>query len=870
MNKFQAADFHAIRQAIASLPDCTELESLQLRDRSCKQLQRTILMLKANPESVGIGDLAGVVRHVLRRASINGLNDFLLRIPKKNTWPAKKLWNDSHVNISGEDSNVFLLTANDSWQADWLPSSDKSPPLEAAYSEEVRRIGWPPLPGLPLDTALKYGLDLPFEGYQSPGQRHAIHSAFFLAPGGTLVVNLPTGSGKSMVAWAPALCSQRNELTVMITPTISLAIDQEKQLHDFPKKAIKDLPKNLAWHSGLSEEVKREVRDRLKSGTQRIIITSPESLCGALSRYVYKAAEQGRLKYLVVDEAHLVSQWGNEFRPAFQAMSGIRRDLLAISPPGKSFRTLLLSATLTQESFDVLQTLFSEGIFDVVNAVSLRPEPEYWINQSFDKGERRDKVKQLIRVLPRPFLIYSTTRRDAEYWNRTLEEMGILRRGCVHGSTDSDERDRVIELWRKGDIDCISATSAFGLGMDKKDVRAVVHACIPESVDRFYQEVGRSGRDGTASVSFLLSCEEADYVVASTISQERIISCEEGLKRWKALIGTSRHSESGNRVVNLNTRPAHINQDSDANAAWNLRTLVLLNRSGVISLQSSPPPEIKQAPGESDREYQTRWESSLDDYYSSTELVINDEFDDHLSPELWHNVVEPNRKKMFESSGQAFGRMKELLGGNREVGSLLRETYTIDVGDSTHHPQVYCGGCPVCRETTSTNFNHYLNPVPDRVRNVSEVDTEKFKEIFLTATNIAFVSVADSKDIEPISLTTILPKLVRMGIWDVVIPQEWETASEWHDLPNLSPHRFIVGQTVCRMNHLQTDLLLPRITFLNLQPNFEITDEFVNIDSPFHIVVAARSARDAATGKKFFDLYPGISFEEFVRRLGQA
>ena len=259
----------------------------------------------------------------------------------------------------------------------------------------------------------------------------------------------------------------------------------------------------------------------------------------------------------------------------------------------------------------------------------------------------------------------------------------------------------------------------------------------------------------------------------------------------------------------------------------------------------------------------------MNEYYSSAELKINDEFDDHLSSELWDKVVEPNRKKMFEASGQGFGRMKSLLSGDQEVGALLRRTYTISVDGSIHSPQVYCGGCPICRKPDSDRFDHFLNPIPDRVRNVSQVDTQKLKELFLASTNIVFVSVPESKDIEDISFE-VLKKLVPMGIGEVVIPREWQTASEWHDLHNLSKQRFVVGRTTCRMNHLQNDLLLPRITFLNLEPDIKITDEFVNFECPFHIVVAPDSALDSATGKKFFDLYPGISFEEFVRRLGQA
>ncbi|MEI7987380.1 MAG: protein DpdF, partial [Armatimonadota bacterium] len=392
------------------------------------------------------------------------------------------------------------------WSPEWLEKSKEFDPFEATHRETPRRVGWPSSPHLPLDTALQYGLKLPFTGYQGPGQRLAIRSSFFLRPGGTLVVNLPTGTGKSLVAWAPALLSEQNSLTIMITPTIALAIDQECQLREQYPNAPGGLPRELAWHSGLNEQTRKIIWQRLKDCKQRILITSPESFVGSLSRLLYETAEKGLLKYFVVDEAHLVAQWGNDFRPEFQAMSGMRRDLLKVCPSGRAFRTLLLSATLTQESFDVLETLFSEGEFDSVNAVSLRPEPEYWISSSQNKIERDRKVIELLRVVPRPFLLYVTTKKDANEWYSKFKQLGLLRSGCVHGGTSSEERERVISRWRAGEIDCVVATSAFGLGMDKSDIRAVIHACIPESIDRFYQEVGRAGRDGNASVSFLLPC----------------------------------------------------------------------------------------------------------------------------------------------------------------------------------------------------------------------------------------------------------------------------------------------------------------------------------------------------------------------------
>ena len=216
------------------------------------------------------------------------------------------------------------------------------------------------------------GLGLKFECYSCPGQRQAIHAAFFLQPGGTLVINLPTGSGKSMVAWAPALMAAPGSLTLMVTPTVSLAIDQERQLRShYPFRIVSQLPESLAWHSGLSNRAKKQIRRRLVDGSQRIIIASPESVVTSLARPLYEAAKTGQLKYFVVDEAHLVAQWGTEFRPEFQSMCGLRRELLASCPNvADRFRTLLLSATLSQESFDILRDLFAEEFFDAVSAVT--------------------------------------------------------------------------------------------------------------------------------------------------------------------------------------------------------------------------------------------------------------------------------------------------------------------------------------------------------------------------------------------------------------------------------------------------------------------------------------------------------------------
>jgi len=864
------SDFDRLQQALCFLPDTNRL-TLRFGDRSCEQLRRAIVSLNESPSAVGSGDLAGLARHAMRRAALTtGDMEFVWTVPKSAPWPSKELWNESQIEVIADDQQSFRLRPNKAWSADWLANSQDFDPFEAAFRETPRRVGWPSCPHLPLDTALQYGLQLPFTGYEGPGQRLAVRSAFFLRPGGTLVVNLPTGTGKSLVAWAPALLSEQNALTVMITPTIALAIDQERQLHEQYPNAPGGLPREVAWHSGLSEDARKVIRGRLRNGSQRVLITSPESFVGPLSRVLYETAEKGLLKYFVVDEAHLVAQWGNDFRPEFQAMSGMRRDLLRQCPAGRGFRTLLLSATLTQESFDVLETLFSDGGFDSVNAVSLRPEPEYWISGSKFKPQRDQKVTELLRLVPRPFLLYVTTQRDADKWHGRVKQLGIKRTGCVHGSTPNDERERVIGRWRAGEIDCVVATSAFGLGMDKSDIRAVIHACIPESLDRYYQEVGRSGRDGNASVSFLLPCTEADTSTAKSISSERIISLDKGFKRWSDLINSNEAvCHKGVWQVDLNTRPKHIQQDSDANVAWNLRTLVLLNRAGVLRLESSRPPEIEQAEGESDLAFEKRRKLAMEKFFTTAYLTIRES--GHLDEEVWNSKVKDERIRMFATSNQAFDRMERLLRGNMEIGRLLQETYSINTANGGASPEHLCAGCPSCRSNPSSDSQRFSHPEPDRVTCIAYSDIDALRSIFKTNAEVVYVRFDSS--LSPRERVKrglwFVQRLAGKGVAEFAVPADWKEKREWKTIHGLSAFGFVVSGVLHNYDPLGNDLPLPRATFLLDEAEPIIPQALTNMNRPFHIIFAPEDSIESESNRRFFDLHPHIRDYDFIRRLGE-
>ena len=183
----------------------------------------------------------------------------------------------------------------------------------------------------------------------SRGQRAAVRAALSTPAGGTLVVALPTGEGKSMifqlaqaVGFVGARASTEGRgVTLVVVPTVALAVNHEHEAMN-----VCGLRSRLAFQGG-SETQNGIIADRIAEGSQGLCFASPEAACGRLREPLRRAAEAGHLRALVVDEAHLVDQWGTGFRTEFQELSGLRRELIAAAAPDQRMRTLLLSATLT-------------------------------------------------------------------------------------------------------------------------------------------------------------------------------------------------------------------------------------------------------------------------------------------------------------------------------------------------------------------------------------------------------------------------------------------------------------------------------------------------------------------------------------------
>jgi superfamily II DNA helicase RecQ len=153
-------------------------------------------------------------------------------------------------------------------------------------------------------------------------------------------------------------------------------------------------------------------------------------------------------------------------------------------------------------------------------------------------------------------------------------------------------------------LDIVVATSAYGLGVDQPDVRTILHACIPESIDRYYQEVGRGGRDGNPSVSLVIYTER-DRRVAQRLSLTTVIGSEKAKLRWEAMWEDGASTQSGARIVRTDTIPPYLDVNNERNEQWNLLTLLLMQRAGMIDIELPPTPS--QSPDQDPDAWERLW-----------------------------------------------------------------------------------------------------------------------------------------------------------------------------------------------------------------------------------------------------------------------
>lgn len=295
---------------------------------------------------------------------------------------------------------------------------------------------------------------------------------------------MPTGSGKSAIYQVPGVLL--GGPVIVVSPLIALQHDQIAQLERV------DAPAAVAINSRQKASSIDRAWSAIDSAEARYVFLGPEQLTkDETLRRLADAAPA----LIVVDEAHCVSAWGHEFRPTYLR---VRDAIDALGRPPVAALTATASAVVRGEILDVLNLrdpLVISGGFD-------RPNIALEVRGHFDDDEKRGDVLDVIDGLERPGLLYCATRRDAQWYAERLAASGVSA-AAYHAGLSRSDRDDVHRRFLADEVDVVAATSAFGMGIDKPNVRFALHASVPESVDTYYQQIGRAGRDGESARAVL-------------------------------------------------------------------------------------------------------------------------------------------------------------------------------------------------------------------------------------------------------------------------------------------------------------------------------------------------------------------------------
>ena len=307
-----------------------------------------------------------------------------------------------------------------------------------------------------------------------PEQVEAISS---LLGGHDTVAVMPPGAGKSAIYQVAGV--MLDGPTVVLSPLLALQHDQIAGL------AERSASGAVAVNSSQPASENAEAWQRVEAGTAEFLFLTPEQL--ANEDVVRRLAELAPA-LLVVDEAHCVSSWGHDFRPDYLRIADVRGQL-------PDLRVLALTATAAPPvRSEIVERLAMQDARQVVRGFD-RANLHLAADQFSDDDVKREALVEWVAEAGTPSLVYVGTRKDTDWYAARLAERG-LRALAYHAGLRREDRARCHEQFQDGSADVVVATSAFGMGIDKADVRAVAHAHIPESVDAYYQEIGRAGRDG--------------------------------------------------------------------------------------------------------------------------------------------------------------------------------------------------------------------------------------------------------------------------------------------------------------------------------------------------------------------------------------
>ena len=451
---------------------------------------------------------------------------------------------------------------------------------------------------------------------------------------------------------------------------------------------------------------------------------------------------------------------------------------------------------------------------------------------------------------------------------------GLSRIATFDGKTADSERLRVIREWAENRLDGIVATSAFGVGLDKNDVRTVIHATIPETLDRYYQEVGRGGRDGKPSAS-LLVFEDTDWILPERLAKPKIISDKLGFNRWKAMYQSRRKTgEDDLWEIDIDAVHEGLSGGSEYNVNWNMRTLILMARAGLVVLElEENPEETGEAPGED--------ASSLLAAIANVRVRVLD--NGHLIQKTWEKAISASRNSTLQAAERNLQMMRELLPSSsgeeprvgREVGDTLAQLYRIRSTRWPVHVSHACGGCPRDRfEDVAPSY--YADPVTTPVGRVMPFSSEAWRKKFdWLDPSFVFVFYDENRNGE-----TVRQEVVQFASWLVqscgVREISIDPASPFARHPEWSVlYKRTRDKVLLHRSPMESDMEpyspLNRLTVLDPGARTDVFLGIQMLQRPFHVVLLPLGVPDPGNDlRRLSDVSPdSIRLEALIKEISQ-
>mgnify|MGYP004520212415 CR=1 FL=1 len=611
-----------------------------------------------------------------------------------------------------------------------------------------------------------------FKSFKSIEQQIAVMGALKVPDGYTAMVAMSTGGGKSLVTQAVSY-QYTNSLTVIIVPTISLMLDQ----HRNAAKIIEPDNKNeiMYYYSGCNVD---ELVKALDKRLVKMLFVSPEALIKniKIQNSIFKANSEGYLKNLVIDEAHIIIEWGASFRVDFQCLDSFRR-LLAKDNP--SLRTYLLSATFSKKTVDNLKLFYSDDDRWIeIRLDTLRKEPRFDVIKCRSYTEKHNRIKELACKLPRPMIVYVNSPDDAETIRSELSESGFNNTRIFTGRTGSADRERIINEWVNDKFDLMIATCAFGVGVDKKDVRTVIHSYVPSGPDQYYQECGRGGRDGLPCLGVMLYTD--DDINAAMSMTQKVLTVEKLSGRWFSMLNSRKANiQLESIIIDTSVKPNYNDTDTfyvevnNADITWNVYVILLLRRAGLIQIT-----DVKY--------YDDR-------YIFNIELIDKRiRYDTAQTADIFSKVREDESKSIYSDINELASKLRRI--GKSCWSSMFNDIYLLT--------DEYCAGCNNHNNIRAEKRKSF--PLKKPVYYPVAAPTGKLCDIMTGADEMLIICENDSNAIVQDLFTAgadiiVMPdeKKHELQNIDSVIPTQFCMGySEFFELSRMNSHYYLSGTVV--------------------------------------------------------------------------